>query len=170
MEPKPCVVVVFFFFWSFLFYSGVQPINSIVIVLGGQWRDSAIHIHVSILPQTPLPSRLPYNTEQSSLCYIVGPCWVSILNIAVCTCPFQTPYSRVCLFVFKEGSWVSPPTCPAGSSSLNGCSSAQSWRPHSVGWSGQREWWRSCQGDHRWLPDSGAPRIHLTGGCTVGKE
>ena len=35
-------------------------------------RDSTIHIHLSILPQTPFPSRLPYNTEQSSLCYTVG--------------------------------------------------------------------------------------------------
>ena len=40
-------------------------------------------MHVSILPQTPLTSRLPHNIEQSSLCYRVGPCWLSILNIAV---------------------------------------------------------------------------------------
>ena len=26
------------------------------------------------LLQTPLPSRLPHNIEQSSLCYIIGPC------------------------------------------------------------------------------------------------
>ena len=30
--------------------------------------------------------RLLQNIEQSSLCYIVSPCWLSILNIAVCTC------------------------------------------------------------------------------------
>ena len=41
--------------------------DSVVIVSGGQQRDSAIHSHVSILPQTPLPSRLPHNIEQSSL-------------------------------------------------------------------------------------------------------
>ena len=41
--------------------------------------DSAICIHVSILPQTPLPSRFPHNFEQSFLCYTVGPCWLSIL-------------------------------------------------------------------------------------------
>ena len=50
-----------------------------------------IHIYVSILPQTFLPSRLPRNTEQISLCYTVGPCWLSILNIAVCSCVSQTP-------------------------------------------------------------------------------
>ena len=54
-------------------------------VSGEQGRVSAIHIHVSILPQTPLPTGLPHNIEQSSVYYIVGPCWLSILNIAVCT-------------------------------------------------------------------------------------
>ena len=29
-----------------------------MVVSGEQWRDSAIYTHVSILPQTPLPSRL----------------------------------------------------------------------------------------------------------------
>ena len=38
-----------------------------MIVSGGQQRDSTIHLHVSILPQTPLPSGLPYTIEQSSL-------------------------------------------------------------------------------------------------------
>ena len=52
----------------------------------------AIHIHVSILPQTPLSSRLPHSIEQSSMCCTVGPCWLSVLNIAVCTFPFQTAY------------------------------------------------------------------------------
>ena len=61
------------------------------MVSGEQGRDSAIPIHVSILPQTPLPPRLPQNIEQSSLCYTVGSCWLSILNRAVCTCPSQTP-------------------------------------------------------------------------------
>ena len=42
-------------------------------------------MHVSILPQTPLPSRLLHNIEQSCLCYTVSPRWFSILNIAVCT-------------------------------------------------------------------------------------
>ena len=36
-------------------------INKVVIVSGGQQRDSATHTHVSILPQTPLPSRLSHN-------------------------------------------------------------------------------------------------------------
>ena len=79
------------FLKNFLFYIGVYPINNVVTVSGAQQSDSAIRIHVSILPQTPLPSRLPHNIEKSSLCYAVGPCWLSILNIAVCTCQSQTP-------------------------------------------------------------------------------
>ena len=66
-------------------------VHIVVIASAEQWRDSAIHNYVSILSQTPLPSRLPCNTEQISLCRTVGPCWSSILNIAECTCRSQTP-------------------------------------------------------------------------------
>ena len=65
-------------------HDGAQPINNVVMVSGEQRKDSAIHTHVSILPQTPLPSRLPHNVEQSSLCCTAGPCWLSILNTALC--------------------------------------------------------------------------------------
>ena len=88
--------VLLFFFFNFLFYIGIQPINNIVIVSGEHQRDSAICIHVSILPLTPPLSRLLHNIEQSSLCYTVGPCWLSILNIAVWTrpnnCLFLLPF------------------------------------------------------------------------------
>ena len=68
---------------------GEQLINNFVIV-SGEWRDSAIHIYVSILPQIPLPSRLPHNwTEFHMLCNTS--LLLSILNVAVCTWPFQTP-------------------------------------------------------------------------------
>ena len=79
--PFPAVC----FFYNFKFYSGVWPINNVVIVSGGQQRDC---IYVSILPQTPLP---PHDIEQSFMFCIAGPCWGSIFNIAVCTCPVQTP-------------------------------------------------------------------------------
>ena len=58
---------VFFFFFNFLFCIGVCPIDSFMVVSGEQRRDSAVRIHVSILPQIPLPSRLPHNIEQSSM-------------------------------------------------------------------------------------------------------
>ena len=44
------------------------PINHAVIISGGRQRDSAIHIRVSILPQTPLPPRMALDTELRSLC------------------------------------------------------------------------------------------------------
>ena len=40
---------------NFLFCIGVQLINNVVVVSGEQQRDSAIHIHVPIFPQTPTP-------------------------------------------------------------------------------------------------------------------
>ena len=45
-------------------------------------KRTAIHIRVSIFPQTPLSAGLPYNIEQSYLCYTVGAYWLSILNTA----------------------------------------------------------------------------------------
>ena len=87
-----------------------QLMNNVLIVSGEQQRDSAIYIHVPILPQTPLPSRLPHNVEQSSICYTVGPCWLSILRVAVCTCQemnlfviptwlFQHEFELLCVFI-----------------------------------------------------------------------
>ena len=67
-----------------------QSGNNVVIVSDEESRDSATDIHVSILPQTPLPSSLPRNTEQSSMCYTVGPCWLSIANIVVYTCLWRS--------------------------------------------------------------------------------
>ena len=84
---SPCCLFCFTFEF-FILYWGVADI---VIISGEWWRDSAIHIHVSILSQTSLLSRLPHNTEQSSMCHAIGPCWLSILNIAVCTWSSQTP-------------------------------------------------------------------------------
>ena len=55
-----------FFNIKLLLYIGVAPINS---VSGGLQRDSAIHIHVSIFPQTPLPSRLSHNIKQFPALY-----------------------------------------------------------------------------------------------------
>ena len=82
-----------FYFFLILkaFCIGVWPINSVVVVLGKQRRDSAIHIHGSILPQTALPSRLPHNRAEFHV-QSVGASWLSILNIAMCTWPSQSPW------------------------------------------------------------------------------
>ena len=78
-------------FLNFLFCTGEWLTNNAVIVSGEQQRDPAIHTHVSILLQSPLPSRPPQNIEQSSMCCSVGPCQLSILNTAVCICPLKLP-------------------------------------------------------------------------------
>ena len=63
-----------------------------MMISGGQQRDSAKYIHVSILPETPLPPRLPH-IKQISLNYTVGLCWLSILSRAVLNC-FQSNVAR----------------------------------------------------------------------------
>ena len=89
-------------FLTFYFVSGYSRFtNNTVIISGEQWRDSAIHIPVSILPQTPLPFWLPHNIEQSSLCCTGGPCWLSILNIAVYARP------RLLCASFQWSGWRS---------------------------------------------------------------
>ena len=44
-------------------------INNVVVFSGEHQRDSAIHVHVSILARTSLPSRLLLNTEQFHVLY-----------------------------------------------------------------------------------------------------
>ena len=61
-------------------------IYNVVLVSSVQQSDLVIHVHVSILFQILFPFRLLQNIEQSSLCYTVGPCWLSVLNIVVCIC------------------------------------------------------------------------------------
>ena len=49
-----CYFILYDLFTFFkMFHVGVQPISSVVIVSGGQQRDSAVHTHASILPKTP---------------------------------------------------------------------------------------------------------------------
>ena len=87
---------ILFFFELFILYNikftfiyhkiGVSSINNVIV--SEQWRDSAIHTHVPILPSCP---RCHMNIKQSCMCYTIGPCWLSILNTAVVTWPSRTP-------------------------------------------------------------------------------
>ena len=74
----------FLCFFNFLFYIGVQLIYNVVLVSGIQQSD--LVIHTSILFQILFQYRLLKSTEYSSLCYTVGPCWLSILYVVVCLC------------------------------------------------------------------------------------
>ena len=76
MHWKLCLFLTFYFILEYIRWT----INNVVRGSGAQQRNPAIHIHVSVLPQTSLPSRLPYNIEQSSLWYTVGPRWLPFLN------------------------------------------------------------------------------------------
>ena len=78
--------------WSDLAASAAEPINNVVIVPGEQQSNSAVHMPPSILPPTPLPSRLPHNTEQSSLCSTVGPCHTEWSKSDREKIPYDTPY------------------------------------------------------------------------------
>ena len=49
-----------------------------------------LYIHTYPFFFNSFPFRLLHNIEQRALCYTVGPCWVSLLNIVVCTCQSQT--------------------------------------------------------------------------------
>ena len=78
---SPILVKVFFtisFFFNFLLYIGVQLMNNVVLVSGVQKSNSVINIYVSILFQMLFPFRLLHNIGQSTLCYTVGPYWLSI--------------------------------------------------------------------------------------------
>ena len=81
--------------WSFIkkkkFYF-VLEYNWLTMLWVSGEQQGPSHTYTCIhSPPNSSSSRLPHNIEQNSLCYTVGPCWLSILNIAVCICPSQTP-------------------------------------------------------------------------------
>ena len=60
-------------------------INSVVLVSGIKQSEIVIHTHAPILLHILFLFRLLHNIEQSSLCYTVGLCWLSTLNVAAHT-------------------------------------------------------------------------------------
>ena len=74
----------------------------IVTVSCEELRDSVIHIYVSILSQTPLPSRLPHNIEQSPLC-LTGLCetWFYINICMSSSIIFLSLLPAFCLKIFR---------------------------------------------------------------------
>ena len=75
--------------WSDL--AAAELTNNVTLVSCVQQHDSAIHIYASICFQIIFPFKLLQCIEQSSLCYTVSACRLSIFNIAVCICWSQTP-------------------------------------------------------------------------------
>ena len=77
-----------------------------------------LSMHAHILPQTHLPSRLPQNTEPSSLCATVSPCWWSTLNIAVQPSSYHTGFQGLSIpkpGCSKARAWVQIPPAKPGS-------------------------------------------------------
>ena len=75
---------------TFLTFSFILAYNQLTMLWWFQGHSRATQLYKYMCPfspKLPSPLRLPHNTEQSSLCYTVGPCWLSILNMAVCTAP-----------------------------------------------------------------------------------
>ena len=81
------------FFCLVLFYTGVKSIYNDAIVSGVQQSGPVTHTCVSVLFQILFPFRSSQNVEPPSLRWTAGPCWLSVLNTAVCTCPPQIPVS-----------------------------------------------------------------------------
>ena len=79
LSEKMEVLCFGFFFFNILFCIGLQPVQCCVRFKWTAEGLSHTYIHVAILPQPSLPSTLPHNIEQSSLCYTEGPCCLSIL-------------------------------------------------------------------------------------------
>ena len=66
-----------------------QLTNNVVTVSGDQGRGVQPYMY----PFSPKPHSHPgcQSPEQSFLCCTEDPCWLCILNIALCTCLSQTP-------------------------------------------------------------------------------
>ena len=110
-KPRYSNVIYLFFcvcMHTHFFLVEVQLIYNI----SGMWQ-SDWHMHyfscsknlifiLSILFQILFPFRLLQNIEQSSLCYIIGPCWLSILNIILCT--HQSKTSSLSPTLFPPGN------------------------------------------------------------------
>ena len=66
-----------------------------MLVSGVQHTDFSVCVCVCECVYIPFSDSFPYKLLQDikciSLCYTVGPCWLSILYIVVCTCQSQTP-------------------------------------------------------------------------------
>ena len=71
----------------------VHLINNVVFHVSFRYTTKWISYTCTCIHsfQVLFPFRLLQSIEQNSLCYTVGPCWLSVLDIAVCKCPSQTP-------------------------------------------------------------------------------
>ena len=100
------LLLIFSFFKLLILYWTIIDYQA-VLVSGVQQSDSVIHIPVSILFQIPFQLRLLHNIEQSSLCYTVDPCWLSILTTAMGTCHTNARNAEEGILQVSSKSWPS---------------------------------------------------------------
>ena len=101
------LLLIFTFFKLLLLYWTIVDYQA-VLVSGVQQSDSVMHIPISVLFQIPFQFRLLHNIEQSSLCYTVDPCWLSISTIAMYTCHTNRGNAKEGIFqVSTKISWPS---------------------------------------------------------------
>ena len=74
-----CFHLIFIFNWSM-----VDLQCCVSFKYTAQWFSYIyIHIYIHILFQILFPYRLSQNIDYSSLCYTVGPCWLSVFYVVV---------------------------------------------------------------------------------------
>ena len=78
------IYIIYIYIILYIIYNYIYIIHYLLILY-------IIYIIYIYSFQIHFPYRLLQNTEYISLCYMVGPCCLSILYIAVCICYFQIP-------------------------------------------------------------------------------
>lgn len=78
-----------FFSKILILYWGIAGLQCCASLRWTAKRQSYMYMY-PFSPQTPLPCRLPHNTEQSCMFYTIGAWWLANLNTVMCTWPSQT--------------------------------------------------------------------------------
>ena len=89
------------FYFKLLTLYAYSWLTNVVIVSGGKQSYSTIYMYPFSLK---LPSHPSCHIALSRVCYIVETCCLSILNIAVCTFPSQTPKLSLSLILPPAGN------------------------------------------------------------------
>ena len=85
-------LMIIFFFQTTFHWNIVDLLTNVVLVSGVQQSDSYIYVcmYTHILFQVIFHYTLLQDIEYSSLCYTMGPYWLSSLYIVVCICYSET--------------------------------------------------------------------------------
>ena len=74
-----------YFSFFFKYFIQVQLIDNVMLISAVQLSDS-VYIYMDIVFHTLFHHDLSQDIKYSSLCYAVGPCYLSILYIIACIC------------------------------------------------------------------------------------